>query len=72
MTVDEKVYYFYYLPPVLNPDPNLVGNLFTSGSLAETLAPTASWACGSLVLSERKLHNHGSRKNLACIASIST
>ena len=68
-----KKYYFHYLPPVLNPDPNLVANFFTSGSVAEALAPTAAWACGSPALSKRKLYNHGSRKNLACIhvASIS-
>ena len=69
-----KKYYFHYLPPVLNPDPKLAVNLLTPWSVVEALAPTASWAGGSPALSKRKLHNHGSRKNLACIhvASIST
>ena len=57
-TTVEK-YYFHYLPPVLNPDPNLAANLFTSCSFAEAVAPTAAWACGTPALSKRKLHNHG-------------
>lgn len=58
-----KKYYFHYLPPVLNPDPNkLAVNLFTPWSVVEALAPTATWAGGSPAPSKRKLHNHGSRK----------
>ena len=70
-----KKYYFHYLPPVLNPDPSkLAGNVFTPWSVVEALAPTATWAGGSPGSAKRKLHNHGSRKNLACIhvATIST
>ena len=67
-----KKYYFHYLPPVFNPDPNLIANLVTSGSVAEALAPTAAWACGSPALSKRRLYNHGSTKNLACIHVAST
>ena len=53
-----KKYYFHYLPPVLNPDPNLAANLFTSCSVTEALAPTAAWVCGTPALSKRKLHYH--------------
>ena len=45
-----KKYNFHSLPPVLNPDPNLAVNLFTSWSVAEAMPPTAAWACGTPTL----------------------
>ena len=45
-----KKYYLHYLPPVLNPDPNLIGGFLTSWSVEEALAPTAAWTCGTLAL----------------------